>query len=60
MDVAERYRLNEGFDDLMDACRALVESFKALERDQGAHMTDEERESLRQLVGTLREQRRQR
>ena len=56
LDVAERYQQEEGFDDLLDACQALVESLEAFERDRAAHMTDAELENLRQLVDILREQ----
>ena len=55
LDVAERYQLHEGFDDLGDACRALVESLEALDRERSAHMTEGELENLRRLTGALRD-----
>ena len=55
LDVAERYQLSEGFDDLGDACRTLVESLEALERERGAHMAEEELQTLRRLTDALRE-----
>ena len=55
LDVAEQYQLNEGFDDLRDACGALVESLEALERERGAQMAARELENLRRLTSALRE-----
>ena len=55
LDVAEQYQLHEGFDDLGDACRALVESLEALDKERGARMTVGELENLRRLTDALRE-----